>query len=373
MQNNYKIYVHITPNGKLYIGQTKTNLNYRWGSNGCRYKGQVFYNAIQKYGWNNIKHILLFEKLSHDEANIIEQELIKKYQTTNSNYGYNIASGGSCGPSAQEIHQYNLSGDYITSFKSVEEAEQILNINHRSIYSSICLNDNSDDNFSTRSAGGFLWSYDKSNKIKSFKDSRKREIHRYDLSGKYIDSFNSATDAKISLSSLNISLSAIYSCLNGDSQSCSGFMWSYEKKNIINAYVPKVIESARIPIYQYNLNGKYIRSYSYVEEAAKKYNVNCESIRNCCANKTFSLCGYMWSYKKQESIKPYKVRIKEKLKSKRMLNVPIHQYDKQNNLINTFTNASVASKETGIGFSGITQCCKGILNSSGGFIWKYAI
>ena len=97
MQNNYKIYVHIVPNGKLYIGQTKTSLSCRWGVNGSRYKDQVFYRAIHKYGWNNIKHILLFENLSHDEADIIEQELIKKYKTTNSDYGYNIASGGSCG------------------------------------------------------------------------------------------------------------------------------------------------------------------------------------------------------------------------------------------------------------------------------------
>lgn len=155
MQNNYKIYVHITPNGKLYIGQTKTNLNYRWGSNGCRYKGQVFYNAIQKYGWNNIKHILLFEKLSHDEANIIEQELIKKYQTTNSDYGYNIAPGGSCASFAQEIHQYNLNGEYIASFKNVEEAEQILHICNSSIYYALCSNNTYDNNFSTRSAGGF--------------------------------------------------------------------------------------------------------------------------------------------------------------------------------------------------------------------------
>lgn len=60
-----------------YILGKQKSLSYRWGVNGFRYKRQVFYSAIQKYGWNNIKHILLFENLSHDEANIMEICYIK--------------------------------------------------------------------------------------------------------------------------------------------------------------------------------------------------------------------------------------------------------------------------------------------------------
>ena len=53
-----------------------------------------FYNAIQKYGWDNFEHIVLIENLSLEMANIIEDELIKKYNTMNSLYGYNMVSGG---------------------------------------------------------------------------------------------------------------------------------------------------------------------------------------------------------------------------------------------------------------------------------------
>ncbi len=42
-------------NGKMYIGQTdKKTLEARAGKDQIQYKGcKAFYNAIQKYGWNN--------------------------------------------------------------------------------------------------------------------------------------------------------------------------------------------------------------------------------------------------------------------------------------------------------------------------------
>ena len=94
--DNYKVYVHINKiNGKLYFGQTgQEDVKDRWDS-GHGYKTCVAFNrAIEKYGWNNFEHIVLFENLSLEMANIIESELIKKYKTTNGKYGYNITSGG---------------------------------------------------------------------------------------------------------------------------------------------------------------------------------------------------------------------------------------------------------------------------------------
>lgn len=67
----------------------------RSGTTGNGYINCIhFYNAIQKYGWDNFEHIVLIENLSLEMANIIEDELIKKYNTMNSLYGYNMVSGG---------------------------------------------------------------------------------------------------------------------------------------------------------------------------------------------------------------------------------------------------------------------------------------
>lgn len=95
----YIIYMHLFPNDKKYIGITCKKPNARW-ENGLGYSEShqpVMYNAIQKYGWENIKHIILYENLSLQEAQEKEKELIACYNTNchskNSN-GYNMTDGG---------------------------------------------------------------------------------------------------------------------------------------------------------------------------------------------------------------------------------------------------------------------------------------
>lgn len=92
---NYSVYKHTFPNGKVYIGITSRKPESRWGLNGNGYKLQsLIYNAIQKYGWNNIKHEILFKNLTKKEAEQKEIELIAKYKSNNINFGYNISDGG---------------------------------------------------------------------------------------------------------------------------------------------------------------------------------------------------------------------------------------------------------------------------------------
>ena len=81
---------------KKLIGITcKKNIKQRYGKNGEGYKEcPYFYNAIQKYGWNNIKHEILFTNLSEKEAKAKEVELIVFYRSNNSEFGYNLTSGG---------------------------------------------------------------------------------------------------------------------------------------------------------------------------------------------------------------------------------------------------------------------------------------
>ena len=88
----YIVYKHTSPSGNVYIGQT-CRINQRFGNNGINYKGStLFWNAIQKCGWDNIKHEILFEGLTKEEADRIEIELIAKYKELG--ISYNLAPGG---------------------------------------------------------------------------------------------------------------------------------------------------------------------------------------------------------------------------------------------------------------------------------------
>ena len=54
----------------------------------------MIWKAIDKYGWDNIEHIVLFENLSEKDAKDKEKELIKQYNSNNINFGYNLTIGG---------------------------------------------------------------------------------------------------------------------------------------------------------------------------------------------------------------------------------------------------------------------------------------
>ena len=92
----YTVYQHKNRiNGKVYIGITSQQPEDRWGSDGSKYKSSPhFYSAIQKYGWSNFEHNILFENLTREQACAKEQELIAYYNSTNREFGYNSTSGG---------------------------------------------------------------------------------------------------------------------------------------------------------------------------------------------------------------------------------------------------------------------------------------
>lgn len=94
----YCVYVHIFPNGKKYVGITCRPVNVRW-ENGSGYLGQPYMaRAINKYGWENILHIVLCENMEKKDAEKLEVDLIKLWSTNNQQHGYNIDNGGlTCG------------------------------------------------------------------------------------------------------------------------------------------------------------------------------------------------------------------------------------------------------------------------------------
>lgn len=91
----YTVYQHKNKiNGKVYIGITKQEPEQRW-RHGQGYKSSPhFYAAIQKYGWDNFEHNILFQNLTKEKACKKEQELIAKYHSMDREFGYNSTSGG---------------------------------------------------------------------------------------------------------------------------------------------------------------------------------------------------------------------------------------------------------------------------------------
>lgn len=85
-------------NGKIYIGQTKNILGKRWS----QHKDAAFkrnfnmplHFAIKKYGSENFIIEEIAKANNVNDLNILEIELISKYNSTNPKIGYNICKGG---------------------------------------------------------------------------------------------------------------------------------------------------------------------------------------------------------------------------------------------------------------------------------------
>ena len=105
---NYKLYIHKFPNGKVYVGITSQDVKERW-RNGEGYKNQLVYRAILKYGWDAISHQVLLSGMTKEEAEEKEIEFISAFNSNNPEYGYNVSNGGNCSGTLSEEARKKIS------------------------------------------------------------------------------------------------------------------------------------------------------------------------------------------------------------------------------------------------------------------------
>ena len=104
--NSFKIYKLIFPNDKVYIGQTRRSINQRLNEhNKDKRKKTILRNAIEKYGFNNIKVKIIKQSLSLKQANKLEKNLIIKTK----DFNYNMAEGGGHNRYRDEDYRLKLS------------------------------------------------------------------------------------------------------------------------------------------------------------------------------------------------------------------------------------------------------------------------
>lgn len=119
-------------------------------------------------------------------------------------------------------------------------------------------------------------------------------------------------------------------------------------------------ENNKIKVAQYDTQGVFVCTWDCITDASNKLNINRSDISSCCKHKLKSAGGFVWRYVDEG----YKSKIKSIYKK-------IEQYDKQGNLIKTYSCIKQAEDELHIDGSSISKCCKGKRKTAGGFIWRY--
>lgn len=242
-----------------------------------------------------------------------------------------------------EILQYDLEGNFLREFKSLNDASKFIGIVPNAIGQNL--------NSYTKSAGGFQWRFktkNYSNKIESyFIQNNGLPIGQYDLNGNLISAFESLLDAE---RKTGHSEGSIRAAMNRGAKikNTSYFFIQFNKKQKI----PKKIDSFifplhgfSIPIVQLSADGKYfINEFPSITHAAKFLNKSTGHISSACNGKRLTAFGYSWKYKKDCIDELPKVKISEvtvKPHSK-----PIAQYDLNGKYLKTFKSASEAARET---------------------------
>lgn len=392
---NYCVYVHTSPSGKMYVGQTGVGVEKRWGKNGRRYLDKknnqyihrAFARAINKYGWDNFQHEIVADNLTKEEADNFEKLLIKKLNTMNPKYGYNCKEGGSNGKLSEETRRKmsestkgeksHMWGKHLSEETKNKIKESRKDFRHseetRKLLSK--LNKGEGNGFyGKRHTEESLKKMSKAHKGKMIGANHfaSRKVSQYDLSGNLIKIWDCMSEAG---RELNINYHNIYSCCQNNRRTCGGFVWRYFEDELVDKHlawcneVPPDIHFRKC-VSQYSLSGEFIRSFESMREAELATGVADNAISMCCRNERKTAGGFIWRYHgdeiTDEYLSWYNKKASNKTSSKR-----IAQYSQHGELINIFESLKNASLKTGVSKSSIRRCCNGKYKTSCGFIWKY--
>jgi group I intron endonuclease len=281
--NIWTVYIHIVPKSisdynydKYYVGITRKTIDFRWKKDGYGYVSQeYFYNAIKKYGWNNIEHYIIAEHLTEYEAKEFEKILIKtlKCNVNKDKYGYNCTDGGdgTSGKSMSEEEKekrrikYSGKGNPYYGKKHSDEIRQKMSKNHVDVN------------------GG--------------NNPRAKQFYQFDLDGNYIATYDSVrTAARFIDATDGIGKSA------REHKPACGFLWGYDKDVIIKNNIPclkykykKEINKTYKHIYMFDLNKNFMKDYISGGEAGRDNNIQRNMITNAARKR--GICkGYYWCY-----------------------------------------------------------------------------
>jgi group I intron endonuclease len=237
-ERKWCVYKHMSPSGKIYIGITCQEPPEKRWVNGCGYRNnQYFWRAIQKYGWNNFEHEILFVNLSKEDAANKEKELISFYNSNNSLYGYNLSSGGEGGAEGVIIseeerkrrseHAKTYVGENNPNYgnhKLAGENNPFFNKEHSEEMRQL-LSDLAKDRWKNEKYKQHMIDVHKNQNVGA-ENPRAKATLQYDMEENFIKEWECA---KIAAIVLGICYSGITQCCSGRRKSAGGFIWRYKE------------------------------------------------------------------------------------------------------------------------------------------------
>lgn len=234
-EKTYCVYCHTSPSNKKYVG-ISCNPEKRWNNGKGYIKNYLFWRAIEKYGWDNFQHEILYTDLTSEQAKEIEIQLIDEWQLTDPQYGYNLRAGGDGSfsehsrqlMSQSRIGNKNSAGHSPSqeTRKKISESLKLYFTTHPNPMLGKHLNPETIQKLRDRVITEETRAKMRQNHadVSGAKNPSAKPIKQFDLEGNFLEEYPYAT---LAAKKYNIDLSSIIKCCKGKSKTCGGYKWAY--------------------------------------------------------------------------------------------------------------------------------------------------
>lgn len=298
-------------NGKIYIGSTSDEKGFykRIKNHLYKLKLQIHENFHLQNAWNKYGEDAFEFKIKI----VCKKSLCLKIEQIYLNYYYGINSynickhaGSKLGSKLTEeqskkfklrfgtpISQYDLNGKLINKYLTLKDASNATGINMIAISKNI--------NGKSKTSGGFIWARSVVKDISSLVFAAKNKfpskvssIFQYDKQGNFIKKWERVVLAERYYNTTSIHSAATNNWL------AAGFQWKKTfQGDTISEYTTNHSNRSDLePVYQYSLNGEFIKEWSCIQDAVKNGKFNYYTINRSCKGLPVPKSKFIWSKEK---------------------------------------------------------------------------
>lgn len=358
-------------NGKVYIGQTRRTIEFRWKQHvkDSKKLDYSLYRSMRKYGVDNfiISQLEFIElKDKYELCKLLDEREIYWVSVFNSygENGYNMTIGGQDNAPnkflEKGIIQYSINGIEERRYLSISEGGEITGFSMSDIIA--CCKKTK-----IRRVQNKVFRYDDDPLSKDEIEMLKIKyptIYQFSVKGELLNSFEFIKDAVDYL--IKCGINAIYSnisaCCNGNVLTSSGFVWRKYPDCFDTYKTPKI---KNIIEQRDRTTGDLISTFKSTHEVIEEYPlIDKSSLINCLNGINITTYGYIWNYEGNFSSCSNRI----------IRNKKIDVYTKHGKYIKTFENSNEAIsfvKDSAKNSNEIRSCCRGEKKSAYGYVWRY--
>lgn len=216
--------------------------------------------------------------VNHEDANINNPVVDNLSWVTQAENSQHAHDNGLTNPHRVKIRQFDLEGNYLKTFESVQKARDEVGFVdfHRSIYTS-------------SAAGGYIWKYesDENDQVVEL-NSPLKKVKQFSLDCLFIREFDSIKCAQKEVPGLQRGAVHTGGC-------SAGFRWKYSTDT--SPFTGNIVRHNKKKILQYDLEGNLVKTFESVKQAKEEHGpINVHRSIN-----TGSVAGgYIWKHDTDE-------------------------------------------------------------------------